>query len=98
MDLNSRNGTVVNRKKCRPWLPVRDGDVIKLGHTLIVFTTRDFETYEQGEGMYKQLRELHAERVERNEDSQADYGIRAKGKSKQNLGSLKEKTRWFRRK
>ncbi len=66
MDLNSRNGTKVNTDVCEPMLPVDDGDVIKVGHTLLVFTLRDFASYGEAKSAHKEFCQIHEKRIERN--------------------------------
>jgi len=75
MDLQSKNGTKVDGHRCRPWRPLNEGSEIRLGHTVLVFTAKDFETYEEGTVFLSRATETKQDVLDRvgDEDAVAAY-------------------------
>lgn len=55
-DLNSRNGTKINGQRIHDTTLLKEGDVIQIGHTMLVFTGIDFEDPEQTEAFVEQAK------------------------------------------
>lgn len=93
MDLQSRNGTKVDGHRCRPWRPLNEGSEIRLGHTVLVFTAKDFETYEEGTDFLNRATEAKQDVLDRvgDEDAVAAY---AEKKALNQPTSNKEKSRF----
>ena len=49
VDLGSRNGTKVNGQRVMDTFLLKEGDMIQIGHTMLVFTEIDFEDEQQSQ-------------------------------------------------
>ena len=56
-DMKSRNGVYVNSRKIEGEVPLRDGDVVLVGLTSLLFTDQDFKDKESALQHYKKVGE-----------------------------------------
>ena len=73
IDLGSRNGVVVNGVRIHRLKALREGDLIQVGHTLIVFTDTYIDHYRAAERMIQRLAKryrLLIEKIEHAADEQ----------------------------
>ncbi len=84
-DLGSRNGTKVNGERVRPRGDLSEEDVIRAGHTVMVFTRVTFESPEDGQVFFDSHRERQAKTIARLDESTENLGMKPAGRTKQNL-------------
>lgn len=56
-DMKSRNGVYVNNRRIEDEVPLKDGDVIMIGTTGLLFTDKDFKDKESALQHYKKVGE-----------------------------------------
>lgn len=56
-DMKSRNGVYVNNRKIEDETPLKDGDIILIGLTSLLFTDKDFKDKESALQHYKKVGE-----------------------------------------
>jgi pSer/pThr/pTyr-binding forkhead associated (FHA) protein len=56
-DMKSRNGVYVNNRKIEDEMPLKDGDVIVIGLTSLLFTDKDFKDKDSALQHYKKVGE-----------------------------------------
>lgn len=64
VDLQSRNGVMVNGEKVRAFRALLEGDVIQIGHTLLIFTLRDFDDNRHAQAFLKEAQKQHQAMIE----------------------------------
>jgi pSer/pThr/pTyr-binding forkhead associated (FHA) protein len=67
-DLGSRNGTKVNGERIDRPTPLKEGDVVQIGHTLMVFTEREFDEQEEVQQYMQTVRQKVANTLDQIED------------------------------
>ena len=76
-DLGSRNGVIVNGQRIKKLKLLRDGDLLQIGFTLLIFTATDFASDRAARGFTKKnakrfkslIKELENEEAQRLEKS-----------------------------
>ena len=56
-DMKSRNGVYVNNRKIEDETPLKDGDIILIGFTSLLFTDKDFKDKDSALQHYKKVGE-----------------------------------------
>lgn len=64
IDLQSRNGVVVNNDRVKGFKRLDDEDVVQIGHTLLLFTTANFDDGDAAERRIHEYRVQHAHLIE----------------------------------
>jgi pSer/pThr/pTyr-binding forkhead associated (FHA) protein len=67
-DLNSRNGTKVNGQRLAEAVPLKEGDVVQIGHTVMVFTEREFEDDDDVRAYMESTRQRVGDTLEKIDD------------------------------
>ncbi len=55
VDLGSRNGVIVNGVRVNRFKALHDGDLLQIGHTLLVYAAQDIDHYRTAERMIHKL-------------------------------------------
>lgn len=64
IDLQSRNGVVINGERVRGYRELRDEDSIQLGHTVLVFSTASIEDAEEAHQRIAHYKREHGDFLE----------------------------------
>ena len=85
VDLQSRNGARINRERLDHSQQLKDGDLIQLGHTLIVFVNKTLDADSPVNTFLKACEKLYAEDLKKMRAHEAK-------KAEQNMGSMAGRT------